>query len=1341
MPNDAMPNSGPRNIAIFVSSTFRDMQMERDALRDVVVPKFISPVAEEYGVKVELIDLRWGVDTSDVSEEEQNRKVLHTCLDEIQRSQPFFVGLLGDRYGWVPDVSEAAKVVADRRVDDIVPDVTGRSVTALEVEYGALAARGSTAPPCLFYIRRISNPEALRPERREIFFDTPTASERLSALKRTVQQRFRTTTRAYAAMADEAGIVSLGDFCEIVGSDIVKLLREAWGEPPRVRQTALQKEHQLQASLLSTRNRIFAGRTAQVDYLRAFALSLSQVRVGSWPALGSSTYLLLLKGGTGSGKSTLVARLAAQASKEARMVMVFCGASVLSSSVTGVLRYLAWQVGGDSALPAIDAAADFVELRQVFTEVLAAQCAEGRVCLVVDALDQLQGSEARLMQWLPEQLPNNCRIICTLVSGEEESAAQRHGGQVIALPPLDSADIPEVVASLSTARHKQISRDSILMRSITNRVGDTGALAAANPLYLSLLIQYLSMLDRTDYEQIEALAEVGSTAADAISRYLAGRVNALPADADGVYMAIIEKVSAAIGGEFAKDVLCMIAASRFGLREADIKASLEAMGQRFNPADFAWLRHTLGDHLAQGADQEWDFTHQNLRRLLKAQLPEKVFRANADGIVPAMFAAYDPGRGTNTFVTREILYHAWLAGRADIGAAVLTNSRAKPSDYPFASSLATIFASEDTAGDARQSFFGKMVDATKELESSCRVSMYLHLDRAVLGQYSLPRRYMFDLLKGYSEILGEVPLNDTVVDYRTRLFCYLGELSEVPEEKERYFDLAEQQYEMLEKRVGHVAALGPRERLDQTIGDYWEDEAKDRRRALPYFERYLVDTKTSYQRSVTGEEPRIVESLTDYAVGLQRLTSMLLEMGQLEQASPLVREWIDLVESASEAHKSSADRIRPHLFGAYYHGCVLAEKVGDKASTQKYTVLAAKTLGTMYREGDRRVSVAGYYHRFSRLMATLLNPLIQENVVGVVAEELKPVLQQYIVVADEYVRELNEAGQDASDVHNNINLARQASGASSVSHLETVGREATDVVELRQALKDSAESLYVAHPNMADVIKERVVLLMGIARKLAVKSASEDDWDLIARYYYNAGNKLAVVGDGKGAGSLFEEGAEFCRSRFAVSKEVGFLIIGLYCSLEVVLSKATFKIWDGFSQAFAAAKTDLECYAVLDENPASAICAKWGKCLRKISQRAQSLPEQRQSLLLASLLDMCLESAVKREQGFTGTCEMYSLDRSIYRGEVADGVPNGRGQITWPKQFGEFAGQYEGQVQDGRPHGQGRRAWADGRPAWEGQWNHGDPVSPPWPIDASNAWSAYRAKIEADYLSGMTTPT
>lgn len=53
---------------IFISSTFRDMQAERDAIHTTVVPE-LRAMAQQYGENVEACDLRWGVNTGDLDRE------------------------------------------------------------------------------------------------------------------------------------------------------------------------------------------------------------------------------------------------------------------------------------------------------------------------------------------------------------------------------------------------------------------------------------------------------------------------------------------------------------------------------------------------------------------------------------------------------------------------------------------------------------------------------------------------------------------------------------------------------------------------------------------------------------------------------------------------------------------------------------------------------------------------------------------------------------------------------------------------------------------------------------------------------------------------------------------------------------------------------------------------------------------------------------------------------------------------------------------------------------------------------------------------------------------------
>ena len=90
------PRYQQKKINVFVSSTFKDMKAERDELTLRVFPA-LRKVCEERGIAWGEVDLRWGIP------EEKKGEVLSTCLKFIDECRPFFIGMLGERYGWVDE--------------------------------------------------------------------------------------------------------------------------------------------------------------------------------------------------------------------------------------------------------------------------------------------------------------------------------------------------------------------------------------------------------------------------------------------------------------------------------------------------------------------------------------------------------------------------------------------------------------------------------------------------------------------------------------------------------------------------------------------------------------------------------------------------------------------------------------------------------------------------------------------------------------------------------------------------------------------------------------------------------------------------------------------------------------------------------------------------------------------------------------------------------------------------------------------------------------------------------------------------------------------------------------
>jgi WD40 repeat protein len=100
-------------VRVFVSSTFRDMHGERDYLNRFVFPELRGRCLRR-GVEFVGVDLRWGV----TEDETRQQGAVRICLEEVDRCRPFFVCLLGDRYGWVPPPDEIPQPFFERVRDE-----------------------------------------------------------------------------------------------------------------------------------------------------------------------------------------------------------------------------------------------------------------------------------------------------------------------------------------------------------------------------------------------------------------------------------------------------------------------------------------------------------------------------------------------------------------------------------------------------------------------------------------------------------------------------------------------------------------------------------------------------------------------------------------------------------------------------------------------------------------------------------------------------------------------------------------------------------------------------------------------------------------------------------------------------------------------------------------------------------------------------------------------------------------------------------------------------------------------------------------------------------------------
>ncbi len=602
---------------VFVSSTFRDMQSERDWLRERIIPELEERLRARHA-HLEAVDLRWGVDTTEVGDEEKRELlVLKVCLDEIRRCRPFLIVLLGDRYGWVPDPERMAAAVDEAGFET---DVEGKSVTALEIEFGVLANTDQRLRSH-FYFREPLPYEEMSPdvalqysERHSGDPGAEASHDRLQVLKTRIETDpiWRDRVRHYSAEWDEAAqrVVGLEQLGAMVLEDVwADLEAELSPLTERAETTWQDEERAAFEEFVARCDRDFRGRVEITDELVEFALGEGGERA------------LSLTGVSGSGKSALITRVCRKLEDaDALLLAHAAGISPRSTSVEGLLlRFIGELAGFLCEEVPVEEGASAEDIEEAFASLLGRAAQRTRVVVLVDALNQFEPTpRAEYLTWLPKLWPENARLIATAIRcSASDALEERQSVRAEALPALTMPEAEDIAEAVCGRYHRTLNPD--VLRVLLDKRNRAGEPAAGNPLWLELALEALNLLDQDDFGRLGTDFE--GTDEERLLALLLDVAGELPAEIEDLYGWLLRESEETWGEAWAREFACLIALSRGGWRESDFEKLLPARtGEDWDPLRFAGLRRSFRAHLARrGLQSQWDFFHAQARAAVRAR--------------------------------------------------------------------------------------------------------------------------------------------------------------------------------------------------------------------------------------------------------------------------------------------------------------------------------------------------------------------------------------------------------------------------------------------------------------------------------------------------------------------------------------------------------------------------------------------------------------------------------------------------------------------------------------------------------------------------------------------------
>lgn len=371
-----------------------DMQEERRHLITKVFPA-LRLYCEEREVSLFELDLRWGIS----EEEAKQGKVFDICLKEVQKTRPFFIGLLGERYGWIPTEAECKAMAENTAIFEDFPWIAGElakgtSITEIEIQEGVLRSKEKMNAFFYFRSKKMETP----PE----FIEKNGSHEAnmLMALKKTLMGQNIYPVKEYDSL-EHLGTLVENDFKALVN-----------GLFPQTSLSQLEKERMEQRNFLKGLTRVYVPNPEWYEKLDKFA--------------DSNEFEIMITGESKIGKSALIANWMVrrlERKKNEKIIYHFIEASKSGCNAHKIIQRLINEVRDIYNIPFNEEDASVFEpyesgnknksdkRNKELEELLFSHTEIGKLIIILDGIDLLLHiSRENLPEYLPV-FPENVKVV------------------------------------------------------------------------------------------------------------------------------------------------------------------------------------------------------------------------------------------------------------------------------------------------------------------------------------------------------------------------------------------------------------------------------------------------------------------------------------------------------------------------------------------------------------------------------------------------------------------------------------------------------------------------------------------------------------------------------------------------------------------------------------------------------------------------------------------------------------------------------------------------------------------------------------------------------------------